>query len=450
MNLHCTVNPFIPVTNQRHLVYALVEIDPGTLPTAKTTAAALNVGLVVDASESMSIPILTEQQFRELSAKGMAKKKVVDGVSVWQFEVPRGFKMEAPSNLDFTVQALHAVADRLRREDHFSLVAFAEDALLMVPNTSGNNVDLLRQAAKRLQQIDLGDETFMARGMEQCLAQIQGHTADDTVSRMIVLTDGYTKDSAGCREWVVQAQAQGVTVSTMGLGLDFNEELLIDLAEASGGHSYFIQDPAEIPAAFAEEMSAAQSVTWRDLTLSLSLPTDVVLRRAHRASPTIAHIAANPDAIPLGDLEAGQPPSVLLELVVPPRPVGSYRLAEAMLQARPASGGPQEVSQADILVRYTERPSEAQQTDPQLMAAVQRVSAFKLQNQAMEDARQGNVAGATRRLRRAGEHLIEMGQQDLGQTMLSEAQRIEEDGKMSSEGTKKLRYGTRKLSRPKK
>jgi len=168
-----------------------------------------------------------------------------------------------------------------------------------VPNTSGSNVDLLRDAAKRLQKIDLGDETFMARGMEQCLTQIQGHTADDTVSRMIVLTDGYTKDSAGCREWVVQAQTQGVTVSTMGLGLDFNEELLIDLAESSGGHSYFIQDPAEIPDAFAEEMSAAQSVTWRDLTLSLSLPTDVVLRRAHRASPTIAHIAANPDAIPL-------------------------------------------------------------------------------------------------------------------------------------------------------
>jgi len=452
MNLRCIVNPYIPVTNQRHLVYALVEIEPGPDVAAQTvtTTAPLNVGLVVDASESMSIPILSDQQFRELSAKGMAKQKIVDGVSVWQFEVPRGFKIEAPSNLDFTIQALHAVAGRLRTDDHFSLVAFAEDALLMVPNTSGSNVDLLRQAAKRLPQIDLGDETFMARGMEQCLTQVQAHTADNIVSRMVVLTDGYTKDSAGCREWATQAQAQGVTVSTMGLGLDFNEELLIDLAESSGGHSYFIQDPAEIPAAFAEELSAAQSVYWRDLTLTLTLPTDVVLRRAHRASPTIAHIAANPDKIALGDLEVQQPPAVLLELVVPPRPVGSYRLAQATLRARAPSASLQDVAQEDILIRYTERPSEAQQTDPELMAVVQRVSAFKLQGQAIEEARQGNIAGATRRLRRAGEHLIEMGQQDLGQTRLSEASKIEKDGQMSPEGTKKLRYGTRKLTRPKK
>ena len=99
------------------------------------------------------------------------------------------------------------------------------------------------------------------------------------------------------------------------------------------------------------------------------------------------------------------------------------------------------------MVRYTERPSEARQTDPELMAVVQRISAFKLQNQALEEAGRGNIAGATKRLRRAGDRLIEMGQQDLGETMLDEAQRMEKDGQMSTEGTKKLRYGTRKLTR---
>ena len=81
------------------------------------------------------------------------------------------------------------------------------------------------------------------------------------------------------------------------------------------------------------------------------------------------------------------------------------------------------------------------------MAAVQRISAFKLQNQAMEEVSRGNVAGATKRLRMAGDRLIEMGQQDLGETMLDEARRMEEEGEMSSEGTKKMRYGTRKLTR---
>ena len=55
------------------------------------------------------------------------------------------------------------------------------------------------------------------------------------------------------------------------------------------------------------------------------------------------------------------------------------------------------------------------------------------------------MEGATRKLRLAGERLVEMGQQDLGQTMLHEAESMEKEGQMSAEGTKKLRYGTRKL-----
>jgi Ca-activated chloride channel family protein len=202
-----------------------------------------------------------------------------------------------------------------------------------------------------------------------------------------------------------------------------------------------------VPEAFKQELAGAQSIAWRDLTLSLVLPADVTLRRAHRASPTIAHIAANPDAIDLGDLEQGQSPAVLLELVVPPRPAGGYRLAQVALHARStASGGVREtVDQRDVLARYTERPSEAGQTDAHLMSVIQRVSAFKLQDQALEEAGRGNIAGATRRLRMAGERLIEMGQEDLGQTMLTEAERMEKEGQMSAAGTKKLRYGTRKL-----
>ena len=115
MELNCSVNPYIPVTQQRHLVYALVEVEPGTV--AQGTVASLNVGLVVDASDSMRIPILTEEQFREMSAKGMARQKTVDGVSVWQFEVPRGFKIEAPGNMEFTKQALRIVASHLRPGD---------------------------------------------------------------------------------------------------------------------------------------------------------------------------------------------------------------------------------------------------------------------------------------------------------------------------------------------
>jgi Ca-activated chloride channel family protein len=331
------------------------------------------------------------------------------------------------------------------------LVAFAQDALLMVRNTQGTQKNQLLDAVERLDQIDLGDETYMARGMEKGYEQVLPGLAPDRVSRLIVLTDGYTKEEHDCYEWTRAAKAKGIVVSTMGLGLDFNEELLISLADVSGGNAYFIDEPGDIPNAFRQELAQVKSITWRDLSLSLTLPTDIALRRAHRVAPTIVSLDPQDDRIVLGDLQANQPPSVLLELIVPPRPAGNYRLAQATLHGRPAGNRQTEpIAVQDLLIHYTERPSQAGQTDRTLMAAVQKVSAFKLQNQALEEAARGNVAGATRRLRMAGERLIEMGQKDLGQTMLVEAELMEKEGQMSAEGTKKLRYGTRKLSRDRK
>ena len=449
MELKCTVNPYIPVTHQRHLVYALVEVEAGGDQPTRTPA--INLSLVVDASRSMSIPILTEAQFRDLAARGMAKQKTVDGVKVWQFEVPKGFQIEAPNNMDFTKEALRIVADRLRPADRCSLVAFAEDALLMVSSTGGGGRQELSQAVDRLDRIDLGDETYMARGMEMGYRQALPGIAPDTISRMVVLTDGYTKQEHDCYEWTRQAKRDGIVVSTMGLGLDFNEDLLISLADVSGGHAHFVDDPKEILAAFEQELSSAQSVTWRDLSLSLALPADVTLRRAHRVWPVIVPSSVQGDVIELGDLEAAQPVAALLELVVPPRPAGNYRLAQVRLHGHPAAGaatsgeGSQDIDRQDVLVRYTETPSLAKQTDARLMSVIQKVSAFKLQTQAMEEVSRGNIAGATKRLRAAGERLVEMGEDDLGQTMLVEAELMEKEGQMSAAGTKKLRYGTRKL-----
>lgn len=458
MQLLCTTNPYIPSTHQRHLVYALLEVVPEAeqaLP-----PAPLNLSLVVDASRSMSIPILDDQTFQDLKRKGMARQVTVDGVQVWQIEVPKSLKIQAPNNMDFTKQALNTVADMLRPADRFALVAFAQDALLLVSNSPGGQKDALRQAVARLDRANLGDETFMARGMEKGYEQALSGLSSDRVSRMIVLTDGYTQEVHACYDWARTAKKAGIVVSTMGLGLDFNEDLLISLADVSGGHAYLIEDPQEIPQAFRQELEIAQSVTWRDLALSFAFPADVALRRVHRIRPTLSELKAEADAIPLGDLETSQPPAVLLELVVPPRPAGNYRLAQVTLKARPAdqiysSDGvhpadrvhptAQPVAAQDVVVCYSESPSQSQQTNPHLMDAVQKVSAFKLHAQAMQEIERGNVAGATRRLRLAGERLIEMGQEDLGQTMLTEAELMEKEGQMTAQGTKKLRYGTRKI-----
>lgn len=440
MRLSYSVNPYLPATHRRHLVYTLIEVvaegDEAPSP------APLNLGLVVDASRSMRIPNLTEDEFTRLVAQGMAHRREVDGVQVWALTVPVGWKPKAPSNTEFVKEALRAVAARLRPQDRFSLVAFAQDALLMVGDTPGDRAQELLRAAERLDEIDLGDETYMARGMALSYRQMAHAISPDRVSRMLVLTDGYTKDMEEC--FAVTRQA-GIAISTIGLGFDFNEELLIAIAEHSGGHAYFIDDPTTIPATFEHELTIAQGITGRDLTLTLITPTDITLRRAHRVRPSIVPLKARGDTLPLGDLEA-EGIAVLMEWIVPPRRSGVYRLVRVELHGRMADDPhPRLITAEDLVVRYTEKVTLTRQTNPYLMAAVQRVSAFKLHNQAMQEASRGNIAGATRRLRMAGERLRELGEHELGRTMFTEAERLEREGNLSPAATKKLRYGTRRL-----
>src|SRR5712692_10321618 len=131
----------------------------------------------------------------------------------------------------------------------------------------------------------------------------------------------------------------------MGIGTEFNEELLIPLAEATGGNAYYIETPQQIPDAFRQELGAALAVTCRNAEIKLRLSQGVELRRVHRVLPMIGAFDPGPDqagsySLYLGDYLPAAPPSLLLEIVLPPWPAGQYRLAQALLAWDDPAGAP--------------------------------------------------------------------------------------------------------------
>jgi Ca-activated chloride channel family protein len=151
--------------------------------------------------------------------------------------------------------------------------------------------------------------------------------------------------------------------------------------------------------------------------------------------------------VTLGELEKGQPRSLLVELLMGARPVGSYRIAQAEISYDvPGLKLVGEKVKADILLNLTADAVQAKRYDPEVMNVVEKVTAFKLQTRALEEAKMGNVAGASQKLRAAATRLLELGEEDLAQSALDEAENLEKSGQMSSHGTKKLRYETRKLT----
>lgn len=396
-----------PVTSTPQLAYVLVEVKP-------TAAMAdvrmpLNFGFVLDHSGSMR------------------------GEKIGQLR-----------------EAVKLAINQMADEDLVSVVVFNDSTDLIVSSMPAAD----RQALKRkIDRIRAGGGTTMSRGMREGLRQISQGVSGERMSRMLLLTDGQTfGDERECVRLADDAQAQGIVINALGLGDDWNEDLLDDIAAAGGGDSDFIDAPDKIVPLFGQTVQRTQSLVVHNAEMILRLVSGVVPRQVWQVTPMISNLGYQPLSerdvqVSLGEVEAVDGKSVLVELMVPPRPAGRYRIAQAEVTYDvPAQGVVEAKVRSDILVSFTHDPAEAKQYDPRIMNVAEKVTAFKLQTRALEEARLGNVAGATQKLRAAATRLLDLGEQELAEAALQEAENLEKEGVMSSAGTKKLRYETRKLT----
>ncbi len=113
----------------------------------------------------------------------------------------------------------------------------------------------------------------MQRGIDEARdAKSNLHLSDTTLSRVVVLTDGLANtgvtNAGEIASLAVDARRQGVRVSTIGLGLDYNEDLLQSIAEGGGGKYYYVESPVQLARIFEEELKSAFATCARDVHIS--------------------------------------------------------------------------------------------------------------------------------------------------------------------------------------
>ncbi|HET92072.1 MAG TPA: VWA domain-containing protein [Chloroflexi bacterium] len=451
LSLTCSLNtPILPITDTPRLLYLLVEIHRDD--SRDTAALPVNLALVVDVSESMHIRVATDEQFKELARMGALQEVLIDGVPAWHStDIPNDLMTRLPRKIDRVQDALRAAVEQLRPADRFSLVAFAGQAVTLVPNTRGSEKRRLLDQVDGLDDLQLGDDTYIGQGMGLGIAELRREASSDLANRLLVLTDGFTSDEMDCRQLAVQASQIHIPISTMGLGGEFNEELMIPIADQTGGEAYLVENPEDIPAAFAQELERAQAVHYRNLELKLRPSQGIEIRAAYRVRPSIAPLKMSAEngshTLALGDLVAGDEPALLLELIVPPRLEGTYRLAQVLLACdHPAGGLAGLKTRADVVAEFTSDATETPGQVASVIQVVEALSAYKLQRNAQADLKVGNVAGATRKLRAAATRLLDMGQEELAAEADRQASELEQHGQADPRLTKKLHYETRKLA----
>lgn len=441
-------------SGQAHLVHLLLEVAGGS----QGESLPMNLGLVVDVSESMRIRLVSDTQFRQLASQGLAQEIITDGVPAWQINsAPHEVVSQLPRRIDYLRTALVKIADYLSATDQFSLVAFAGRAQVILPTISGADHNRLRLTANSLEYLNLGDGTQMDEGMrlgiEELLRSSNVEEGDARASRLILLTDGHTRGVEQCYTMAHLARQHSLPISTLGLGNEFNEDLLIPLADLTGGRAYFIENPEQIEPAFDSELGAARAVRFRNMEIKLRFPAGVELRQVHRILPELGVFDPGPPqdnsyGLLLGNYDPSASPALLLELLLPPWQAGTYRLAQALLAWDDPLGGLGRASQRqEILIQVNSPAQSLPGPSQRVMNLVEKVNAYKLGAQALEEANQGNRQAATLRLRQAATRLLDMGEAVLAGELLRQAESLEQGNPLDPNITKKLRYQTRRLTR---
>ena len=93
----------------------------------------------------------------------------------------------------------------------------------------------------------LGDGTDMAKGLAVGIAEIKRDARPDHVNRLLILTDGFSQEPSKLQRLAAEARASEIPISTLGIGGEFNEKLLLDLADNSLGNAYFARVPKKYP-----------------------------------------------------------------------------------------------------------------------------------------------------------------------------------------------------------
>ncbi len=233
-------------------------------------------------------------------------------------------------------QAAEALVDTMRDGDQFALVVFHSESQVLVPMTTIDAASRADAKAK-IEAMQAWGTTDLAGGLRSAVALFNQPWAQPTydangyplpvpnvqpLDRIVLLGDGVPNDRAPIDPLISEAVARRVVITSLGYGLEFDETVLAKLAEQTGGHYHFVEQPEAVAAMFRDEVLAIQRTVAQDIRLALALGPDVGLLEVVGHNP-----GWNPNTnrfeLPIGTLAEGQDTEILVRLSVGPRRAGA-------------------------------------------------------------------------------------------------------------------------------
>lgn len=441
-------------------LYAVLDIEPLALPDPNAVTPPLNIVILVDASATMHHFQLSDEEREYWLGVAISRDEMERGEAdereavYWTGQTLAEMQSVARTPMALVVEGIEHLLDTLTLSDRVAVAAFADrvhmvftgDDWAAFPDQCRVQLEHLRE--QRL-PVDIGTGTHMAEGLRTAGTALRASADGGGVNRLIVISDGIVQDAEASLAAIGDIQEGGYSITTIGVGDEFDEEFLTQVADNSRGEYRYAPDIAEINDCLKQEVSALQSTTVTDLYVAMRGLNGAVVQDLSLVRPAMSlfdevYTEEQWTRARIGSVSTVAPVSILVQLAPSALAVGDQLLGEALFTwstTGRSDGALSGNEKAEITVHVA---PGTPQINTQVADIVDRFMIYKYEREAQRAQERGDMDRAREKLGAATRELHKIGESALAGEM---EQQIASLGSQSADPTriKRIKATTRRL-----
>ncbi len=180
------------------------------------------------------------------------------------------------SPLRNAIKAAEQLVEYLNPEDYLSVVIYDDEAETILPHQLAKDKVKIKETIRKIRARGI---TNLSGGWLMGCDRVASQQTSEQLNRVLLLTDGLANCGITDPQVLVNTAKEkaeaGIITTTLGFGNNFNEDLLIDIAEGGGGNFYFIQSADDAANVFSIEMESLTSIAGQNLTVNLETKNQI-------------------------------------------------------------------------------------------------------------------------------------------------------------------------------
>jgi Ca-activated chloride channel homolog len=353
------------------------------------------------------------------------------------------------SSLEKVKKAANRLVDRLNPGDRLSIVVFDHRAKVLIPNQVIQQRERERDRIKeKINRLAADGGTSIDEGLKLGIEELAKGKAD-TISQAFLLTDGENEhgDNNRCIKLAQLSASYNLTLNTLGIGDNWNQDILERVADAGLGTMSYIQSPEQAIEEFSRLFSRAQSVGLTNAYLLFSLMPRVrlaELKPVAQVYPDTIELPIQQEAdgrfaVRLGDLMKDDQRKILANIYLGQLAPGQQAIANLQVRYDDPSSNRLGLLSSNFPIEVNVVGAYQSSNNPEVQQSILALAKYRQTQLAETKLQQGDRAGAATMLQTAAKTALQMGDTGAATVLQTSATQLQAGKDLSEADKKKTR-----------